>query len=111
MIAGPTQLRPMYWAPRGSWWAHISSRTTVWSHTEPPAAAVLGGPGEGEEALLGEGLAEPLGHVEVGGIAGERAEVVLRDVLSDQRSEPDPQGGGRLAEVEVHGALHVRAEK
>ncbi len=36
MIAGPTQLRPMYWAPRGSWWAHISSRTTVWSHSEPP---------------------------------------------------------------------------
>jgi hypothetical protein len=35
MMAGPTQLSPMYWAPRGSWWAHISSRTTVWSHSDP----------------------------------------------------------------------------
>ena len=34
--AGPTQLMPMYWAPRGSWWAHISSRNTVCCHTEPP---------------------------------------------------------------------------
>ena len=39
-------------------------------------AAVLGGPGEGEQTLLGERLAEALGDVEVGGIAGERAEVV-----------------------------------
>ena len=34
--AGPTQLTPMYCAPRGSWCAHISSRTTVCSQTEPP---------------------------------------------------------------------------
>ena len=34
MIVGPTQLTPMYWAPRGSWWAHISSRTAVCSHTD-----------------------------------------------------------------------------
>ena len=33
------------------------------------APAVLGGPGEGEQALVGEGLAEALGDVEVGGIA------------------------------------------
>ena len=105
MIAGPTQLRPMYCAPRGSWWAHISSRTTVWSHTEPPPAAVLGGPGEGEQALLGEGLAEPLGDVEVGGVVGERAEVVLGDVLGDQLPQPGPQRGRLLAEVEVHGPL------
>ena len=74
------------------------------------AAAVLGGPGEGEETLLGEGPAEALGDVEVGGIAGERAEVVLRDVRRDQLPQPDPQGGGRLAEVEVHGALHSAAK-
>ena len=36
MMMGPTQLTPMYWAPRGSWWAHISSRTTVCSQTEAP---------------------------------------------------------------------------
>src|SRR5215204_4180885 len=36
MIAGPTQFTPMYWAPRGSWWAHISSRTTVCSQGDAP---------------------------------------------------------------------------
>ncbi len=34
MMIGPTQLTPMYCAPRGSWWAHISSRTTVCSQGE-----------------------------------------------------------------------------
>jgi hypothetical protein len=34
MMVGPTQFTPMYWAPRGSWWAHISSRTAVWAHGE-----------------------------------------------------------------------------
>jgi hypothetical protein len=36
MMAGPTQLTPMYCAPRGSWCAHISSRTAVCSHGEAP---------------------------------------------------------------------------
>ncbi len=34
--AGPTQLIPMYCGPRGSCWAHISSRSTVCCQTEPP---------------------------------------------------------------------------
>ncbi len=36
MIVGPTQFTPMYWAPRGSWCAHISSRTAVWTHGDAP---------------------------------------------------------------------------
>ena len=36
MMTGPTQLMPMYWAPRGSCAAHISSRSAVCSHDEAP---------------------------------------------------------------------------
>ena len=52
------------------------------------APAVLRGPGDGEQALVGERLAEALGDVEVGGVVGERAEVVLGDVRGDQRAQP-----------------------
>ena len=37
MIAGPTQLTPMYCAPRGSWWAQNSSRRAVCSQMLAPA--------------------------------------------------------------------------
>ena len=90
MIAGPTQLRPMYCAPRGSWWAHISSRTTVWSHTDPPPPPYSVGQATVSRPSSASGLAEALGDVEVGGIVGERAEVVLGDVGGDQRPAAGP---------------------
>jgi hypothetical protein len=67
-----------------------------------PAAAVLDRPRDGEEPLVGEGLAEALGDVEVGRVVREGAEVVLGDVRRDQLAQPGAQGGRVVPQVEVH---------
>ena len=101
MIVGPTQLTPMYWAPRGSWWAHISSRTAVCSHTDASAATELLRPRRAQLPGRGERPAEPLRHLQVCRIVGERTQVVGGDVLGDQVPKGPPERVDLPAEVEV----------
>ena len=109
MMVGPTQLTPMYWAPRGSWCAHISSRTAVCSQGDAPLPAPLLGPGHAKQATLGESTAERLGDGQVGRIVGEGTEEVGRDVLVDQLAQLAAQRGDILAHVEVHRRRSVAA--
>ena len=111
-LAWPTE----YGGGGGSVWDQTVVREEMWAHHRlvphrASATAVLRRPGEGEQSLVSERLAEPLGDVEVGGVTRERAEVVLGDVRGDQVPQPGPQGGGRLAEIEVHGVPDVGPRK
>ncbi len=101
MIVGPTQLTPMYWAPRGSWWAHISSRTAVCSHGDAPRPPNSSGHARHSSPVSASSPAEPLRHLEVGRIVGERTEVVGGDVLGDQVPKGPPERVDLPAEVEV----------
>ena len=84
MSAGPTQFTPMYWAPRGSWWAHISSRTAVCSQAEAPRPPNSVGHAAHSRPSDGQQAAERLRDLEVGGVVGEGAEVVGRHVVGDE---------------------------
>ena len=80
---------------------HLLAHDGLVPHGAAPAAE-LGGPGDGEQSLVGQGLAEPLGDVEVGGVVGEGAEVVVGDVGGDQGAQPGAQRRRLLTEIEVH---------
>ena len=84
MMIGPTQFTPMYCAPRGSWCAHISSRTTVCSHTEESAAAELLGPGHAQQVAFGQHPAELLGRLQVRRVIRECAQIVFGHLIFDQ---------------------------
>ena len=78
MIAGPTQLTPMYWAPRGSWYGpHLLAHRRLLPRRGAPSAELLG-PRQAQQAALGQQPAERLGHLQVGRVVGERAEEVGR---------------------------------
>jgi hypothetical protein len=101
MMIGPTQLTPMYCAPRGSWCAHISSRTTVCSHTE--ASRRRTAPARPCTAVaIGQRAAESLRHFQIGRVVGEGTQIVLGHFGSHQIPQLGTQGVGLRSHVEFH---------
>ena len=86
MMDGPTQFRPMYWAPRGSWWAHISSRTMLWSHSDPSWPPNSSGHDSVRRPFAANSLQNRWVMRQVLGIVGKRAEETGRNAIGDQFS-------------------------
>ena len=80
---------------------HLLAHHGLVPHRAAPAAVLLR-PGDREQALVREGLAELLGHREISRVVGEGAQVVLCDVGGDQLAQTGTQRRRLLAEIEVH---------
>ena len=103
-MVGPTQLTPMYWAPRGSWWAHISSRTTVCSHGEAPRPPHSSGQAMHSSPRSASSRQNCWATSRSAGSSVKAPEEVGRDVLVDQLAQLAAQRRDVLAHVEVHRA-------
>ena len=111
MIAGPTQLRPMYCAPRGSWCAHISSRTTVCSHTDPPRPPYSTGHASVRSCSAASRAQNRCAISRSAGVVGERAEEVGGDLGGDERSQLGAERVGGRPEVVVHYLLQFGSRR
>ena len=105
-MAGPTQLTPMYWAPRLVVRPHLLADHSLLPDRGAAAAELLR-PGQAEQAALGEDPAEPLGGRQVGWVVGERPEEARGHVLAHQVAQVAAERGGGFTHAEVHGAHDV----
>ena len=95
MIVGPTQFTPMYWAPRGSWWAHISSRTAgLLPRRRAPPAELLG-PGHAQQPRSASSRQKRWATSRSAGSSVNAPRKSGGDVLGDQPPQLRPQRGDR----------------
>ena len=107
MIVGPTQLTPMYWAPRGSWaptsprGPRSAPRPRRRGRRTPPARPGTAGPCSASSRQNRWAAAE------VGRVLGESPEEARGHVLPHQVAQLAAERGGGLAHAEVHDAYNI----